>query len=173
MAGLAGIFFSPSRGLLFYMPISLVTLLGARWAWKAGGVPRYGLALATACHLALWAKYSVWWGGHSYGPRLAADLAIPMALLAACALSQWPTFATRARAGILAALIWSVGVQGVGAIFYPAGGWNALPVDVDRAHGRLWDWRDSQIPRTLRGGPYSRIKTSLLPQEATFADTER
>lgn len=47
-------------------------------------------------------------------------------------------------------------VSGVGAFCYPsprAVDWNATPVDVDRAHERLWDWRDPQLLRLWRNGP--------------------
>jgi hypothetical protein len=60
------------------------------------------------------------------------------------------------RGGFVAAFALSVGVQAVGAFFYPSPReveWNTSPVDVDRAHGRLWDWRDPQLLRLLRNGP--------------------
>jgi hypothetical protein len=100
--------------------------------------------------------YSVWWGGHSYGPRYAADLAVPLALLAAAAFHQAPQrrAAPATRALVATLLAWSLFVQAAGAFCYPGGDWNATPADVDRAHARLWDWRDSQIPRTIRAGLY-------------------
>jgi hypothetical protein len=106
-----------------------------------------------------WAQYAVWWGGHSYGPRYAADLAVPLALIVAAGLDS----PSRARGGVsrilvLVALTWSIGVQAIGAFCYPAGHWNSTPADVDRAHARLWDWRDSQIIRTARGGLYQLAK---------------
>lgn len=50
----------------------------------------------------------------------------------------------------VAALVWSIGVSALGAFVYPNEQWNIDPVDVDRAHARLWQWRDSQIPRASR-----------------------
>jgi hypothetical protein len=50
----------------------------------------------------------------------------------------------------------SVLVQIVGAFYFPSPrdvDWNATPTDVDRAHERLWDWRDHQLVRLLRNGP--------------------
>jgi hypothetical protein len=170
LAGMAGLLASPSRGLLIYMPIAALAAMGARDAWRDGGVPRYGLAAATAAYLSLWGKYAVWWGGHSYGPRFAADIAIPLALLASYPLVRWATLGRRMRVFIVVSLVWSMGIQAVGAICYPAGEWNGLPRDVDLAHERLWDWRDSQIVRTVSAGTYrhntsSPGRTAAAPPE--------
>ncbi|HSE95971.1 MAG TPA: hypothetical protein VLD61_08765, partial [Methylomirabilota bacterium] len=50
----------------------------------------------------------------------------------------------------------SVAVQLVGVLYYPsprAVDWNTSPRNVDFAHERLWNWRDSQLERLLRNGP--------------------
>jgi hypothetical protein len=106
-----------------------------------------------------WASYSVWWGGHSYGPRYAADLVVPLALIAAPAIGAARALASRRalRAIVAILLAWSVAVQAIGAFGYPGGNWNGTPADVDRAHYRLWDWRDTQILRTLGAVPYRGI----------------
>jgi hypothetical protein len=161
LSGMAGVLVSPSRGLLIYMPIAGLAAIGAREAWRDGGLPRYGLVAATMAFLVLWGQYAVWWGGHSYGPRFAADIAIPLSLLASYPLARWRAIGVRARRAILAALVWSMAVQAVGALCYPAGEWNGLPRDVDLAHERLWDWRDSQLVRTLSAGTYGHYKASL------------
>ena len=102
-----------------------------------------------------WSLYSVWWAGHCFGPRYAADLAIPLALVAAAAFGRKPRRSSSfRRTGVGAIVAWSLFVQSVGAFCYPGGDWNGTPADVDRAHARLWDWRDSQIPRTIRAGIY-------------------
>jgi len=46
----------------------------------------------------------------------------------------------------------------VGAFCFPsprAVDWDTSPQDVDFAHERLWDWRDSQLVRLVRNGPAS------------------
>lgn len=157
-AGLAGVFVSPSRGLLIYMPVVLLAAFGARSMWREDTLARYTLVLPTALYIALWAKYAVWWGGHSFGPRFAADLAVPFALLAAGVLVRWSSLLPLGRAATVAALVWSVAIQGIGATFHPAGDWNGLPRDVDRSHERLWDWRDSQLVRTIGSGTYRQYR---------------
>jgi hypothetical protein len=99
--------------------------------------------------------FSVWWGGHSFGPRLLADV------LPALVLGLVPIWAAiwRARLGrwlLAAAFVVSVLVEAVGAFYYPSTrevDWNSSPRDVDFSHERLWDWQDAQLPRLLRNGP--------------------
>jgi hypothetical protein len=156
LGGLPGILVSPSRGLFVYAPILLFAVAGlvagAR-ARRAGVLGYAGAAVAVG--VATIAQFSVWWGGHSFGPRLLTDL------LPALALGLVPVWAPAWRSPVwrgplAAALVVSVLVEAVGAFCYPsprAVEWNATPVDVDHAHERLWDWRDSQLLRLLRNGP--------------------
>jgi hypothetical protein len=46
------------------------------------------------------------------------------------------------------AILFSIGVQGIGACCYPSS-WNLQPRNVDLHHERLWDWRDTEISRSL------------------------
>ncbi len=159
LEGLAGILISPSRGLFVFVPIAGLAFLLIGRAWRAGPLARYGLVVPTLLFIAGWAQYAVWWGGHSYGPRYAADIVVPLALIVAAGLNSPASVGSRAtRILVRVALTWSIGVQAVGAFCYPAGEWNGMPVDVDRAHARLWDWRDSQIVRTARAGLYQLAK---------------
>jgi hypothetical protein len=156
LEGLAGLLVSPNRGVLIFMPVALVAALGVRRAWRDAGGDRWQVLLPTAAFVVGWSSYAVWWGGHSYGPRYAADLVVPLALMAGPALTA-PTVRMASRLGrwmVLMLLAWSLGVQAIGAFGYPGGNWNGAPRDVDRAHDRLWDWRDSQIARTLGAVPY-------------------
>jgi hypothetical protein len=50
-------------------------------------------------------------------------------------------------------LAWSVAVAAAGAFVYPNDAWNTSPAEVDRAHHRLWDIRDSQIRRVFASAP--------------------
>jgi hypothetical protein len=153
--GAAGLLISPSRGLLVFSPVVLVSLLGLRRrddrlspALTAGWC-----AVGALVQFLFYALYSVWWGGHTYGPRYCLDflpLLVPAAAHAVTRLRQMPRW-TRALA--VAALSWSVTVGAAGAFVYPHEMWNIDPLDVDRRHERLWDWRDTQIARCWRRGP--------------------
>ncbi len=151
-AGAAGLLVSPSRGLLVFSPIVLVCLAGLGPAFREGwrGPLAWCLAAATA-EFFFYASYTVWWAGHSYGPRYCLDLVPLLIPLAAAGI---PAMTRRAftRRMALAALAWSIGVAAAGAFAYPAEQWNVDPNDVDRNHERLWDWRDPQFVRCWTHG---------------------
>ncbi len=50
--------------------------------------------------------------------------------------------------------LYSVLIQAIGVFFYPNGHWDGIPAGIDAAHGRLWNWKDNPITRTVRGGFY-------------------
>ncbi|HEX5069094.1 MAG TPA: hypothetical protein VFV78_02675 [Vicinamibacterales bacterium] len=143
--GAAGLLISPSRGLLIFSPVVLVALLGIPGALRT--LPYHGIGWALGGSLALYlvyAAYTVWWGGHSYGPRYLLDFVLFLTPPAAVALDtvlrpRW------AQALCVLALAWSIVAAGTGAFL--ADDWNTKPAEVDTHHERLWDWRDSEIPR--------------------------
>jgi hypothetical protein len=153
LEGGAGTLVSPSRGLLVYTPwIALAVILVPKIAGRIGehalvvsvlgAVVPYGFLLA---------KYSCWWGGYSFGPRFWTDAIPPLAILLGYAL-DWAVERSRpARIGFGATIAFSVGVQLIGAFYYPSS-WNHEPIDVDHAHARLWDWRDNELTRCLSMG---------------------
>jgi hypothetical protein len=154
--GLAGLLVSPSRGLLVYSPVLAVAFVGLGRGWAdPDGAPVRPLALAVAASLLTLGTYTVWWGGHSFGPRLLADI------LPALVLGIVPAWPEVWRSGprrwlVVAAFAASVMVEIVGAFSFPSPRdveWNWTPKDVDFAHERLWDWRDPQLIRLLRNGP--------------------
>jgi hypothetical protein len=154
--GLLGLLVSPSRGLLIYSPVLAVGLAGLATAFRAprGSLFPY-LGAGAGGTLLLLGAYSVWWGGHSFGPRLASDV-LPALVLCIVPLGSRLWARPPWRGALVALFVWSVGVQGVGAFFYPSpreSDWNTSPRDVDQAHERLWDWRDPQLLRLLRQGP--------------------
>jgi hypothetical protein len=139
-----------------YAPVLLFAAGGlVGWLLRRRGGPLGFVAAAAGVGIATVAQFAVWWGGHSFGPRLLADV------LPALVLGLVPAWGATWRSAprrwlFLAALGVSVLVQAVGAFYYPSPRhveWNTSPVDVDRAHERLWDWRDPQILRLLRNGP--------------------
>jgi hypothetical protein len=154
--GLAGLLVSPSRGLLVYSPVLAVAFLGlARGCAGSAGAPVRYLALAVGTSLLTLATYTVWWGGHSFGPRLLVDV---LPALALGLVPVWPVIRRRpfARGLFALTLAVSVLVEVVGAFHFPsprAVDWDTSPQDVDFAHERLWDWRDPQLVRLLRNGP--------------------
>jgi hypothetical protein len=164
---------SPSRGILFYVPVVPlgVVLLCRYWAhvrerrlaWLAlAGIMGQFVPLLLFDH---------WWGGYSYGPRLLTGL-VPWALLVG-------VLATRARLDAAAgrgtsrgrrrlessavALVcaWSVLVNGRGAMSADPGRWNVDPVDVDAFPSRVWDWRDPQFLTGLQNDAFPELRLSV------------
>lgn len=149
-----GLLFSPSRGLLIFSPVVLVALVPMVWLFARRQAPSdlKWLAAAAGVQFLVYSGYSVWWAGHTFGPRYLMDILIPLtpfgAIGATAAAARRPL-----RWASIAALIWSIVVSSLGAFVFPHDRWNTQPTDVDRYHHRLWEWRDSQISRAFRAGP--------------------
>jgi hypothetical protein len=148
--GALGLLVSPSRGLLVFSPIVLVAAIGLGHRRQSGGGLSWLVAGAAAQGIA-YALYSVWWAGHTYGPRYMLDV---LPLLTPVAALGWDrarqSLSGRLIVGLL--LAWSVGVAALGAFVYPNEAWNTRPAEVDTHHERLWEIRDSQILRAFGSG---------------------
>lgn len=154
VAGLAGLLLSPSRGWLIYSPFAVFSIIGALLLWRSENIPilKY-MTIPFAGHIAFYSSFKMWWGGHCYGPRYLTDVAPFLCLFLVPIL---PLLKRKGIREIFAiAALFSVFVQVVGAFYYPAGLWDALPTNVDKHPERVWDWRDTQILRSLRCGPAS------------------
>lgn len=176
LVGLAGLTVSPSRGLLVYSPIVIISLLGAWTVWRTRlprlPVGRQGDAIllgryasiAAVFVLLVYAKYLVWWGGHGFGPRYLTDgmpfvglllgfgfLRLPFFERANGATS--PTGPSRGRfAGAAIAVgtlfVYSFAIQSIGAFCWPSPWTTQTPY-----YERLWQWSDSEIVDCVRAGP--------------------
>jgi hypothetical protein len=150
--GIAGLLVSPNRGLFIFVPWTILAVGGAVLLVRRdprGWMP--WLAAGALLHFLFYAKLERWYGGYTFGPRYLIDL-LPL-------LAYWlvPYFERSRGAAVNAVLAltvaFAVGVQVLGAYCYPNGDWNAKPLSVDVAPQRVWDWRDTQLLRTLRAGP--------------------
>src|SRR5262245_7732559 len=99
--------------------------------------------------------YSEWFAGVSFGPRLLTDFMPAVVLFL---VPAWPTLEGRRSLKAGATLLFgvSVGVQAVGAFYYPSPrelDWNSSPREVPLT-ARLWDWEDMQLARLVRNGPH-------------------
>jgi hypothetical protein len=141
LEGLPGILLSPSRGLLIYSPIFVVSGVGMVMAWRESGhlLLKY-LCLPPFLSLIVAAKWGSWWGGHSYGPRLLADLA-PILCLYLYQPFEKSVGRRFLRFGLAALCGLSVSAHLLGA--FGDGSWNYTPTNVDLARERLWSWIDS------------------------------
>ncbi|HKD11387.1 MAG TPA: hypothetical protein VKE50_04900, partial [Thermoanaerobaculia bacterium] len=147
--GLAGILVSPSRGLFVFSPIFLFAIPGAIDALAPAPpgrarLPRY-LAAGVALTILLYSRWSIWWGGHSFGYRLLTELAPLSIVLVAAA---WPSLEQIPGARVLfgICLAASLYVHFLGAMIYPSGFDN----DIDTQPARLWSIRNSEFDLSTR-----------------------
>jgi hypothetical protein len=156
---------SPSRGLLFYVPVVPLALVLLWRYWPFVRERRLALlgVAGIAAQFVPVALFPIWWGGYSYGPRLLTGL-VPWALLVGvlatrarldAAAERGPTSRHHRLEPVVVALVcaWSVFVNGRGAWSADAGRWNVDPVDVDAFPSRVWDWRDPQFLSGLGKDP--------------------
>jgi GT2 family glycosyltransferase len=122
--GLAGVLFSPSRGLFVYSPIVVVSVWAGFRIWKdKRWLPLRAMAFATVGIWLVVARWSGWWGGWCYGYRLLVDTALLLAFLAIPVVEE---IRKRRSLAILVAVlaVWSIGVQFLGAWAYDVNSWN-------------------------------------------------
>lgn len=128
--GAAGLMLSPSRGLLVFSPIVLLSVAGLARMWRRSYAPLIPLL---AGMLALWViafKWFDWWGGWCFGYRPLVDTMPLLAVLAVPAL-DW-LFARRWALAVAAVLLaWSVMVQVLGAWAFDMTGWNLRVVHIE------------------------------------------
>jgi hypothetical protein len=152
LEGIAGLLVSPNRGLFIFVPWTVLSIWGAVTLVRrdrGGWLP--WLAAGAALHFLFYAKLERWYGGYTFGPRYLVDV---LPLLVYCLVP----FFERPRGPVLRSALAvtfavALGIQVLGAFCYPNGDWNGAPVSVDIARARIWDWRDTQLVRTLRAGP--------------------
>jgi hypothetical protein len=116
-AGLYGLLLGPARGFFWYSPVLILAVLGVGWFWRQA---RWLLSLIGALvllYVLVYAKWYMWHGGYSWGPRFLVPLVPFLVLLCGPA---WATLVERAQWGWLGrGVVWllvliSVGVQWLG-----------------------------------------------------------
>lgn len=154
---LPGILISPSRGLFVYSPFLIFGFIGLLATWRpvTNSFPHRSLFKAVLLAIVIWLLlatfFPYWWGGYCYGPRLLSELVPGLIMGIPLGLFYFKNKIYNIVFCLLA--VWGGVVQGIGAFYYPNGSWDGVPVSVDIAPQRIWNWRDNQILRSLRAGP--------------------
>ncbi|MGE0538278.1 MAG: hypothetical protein AB7O68_25170 [Pirellulales bacterium] len=123
--GAAGLMLSPSRGLFVFSPFLIAALPGMYLVCRRSEYRELRpLAVAILLIWCVESKHFDWWGGWSYGYRHIVDTMPLLLLMLVPVLPMilrhriWvSTFAVL--------LLWSIGVQALGALAYDFIGWNA------------------------------------------------
>jgi len=162
LLSLSGSLFSPSRGLLVYLPVLffVVYLLGRYWQ----DMPHRRLAwlalLVVLGHLITLSSLRTWWGGGCYGARLTTDLVpwfVLLTILGTSAMLRWKT-RPEAHASMLnwrvplvaglVLLAFSIFINARGAISQETVNWEnwrwQRPIG-ERDTASFWEWRYPQF----------------------------
>ena len=148
LIGLAGLLASPSRGLFVFSPIFLFGVWGSVLAMRRRRehpILPYLLA-GVVCLVVLYSKWTIWWGGHTFGYRLLIETLPVLTVFLAIGWQEWLRRRTLPRALFFLCLLWSVFVQALGAVG-PSGGFNERMDENPRV---LWSIQDSQIAMSVR-----------------------
>jgi hypothetical protein len=78
--GLYGLLFSPYKSIFLYSPILLACFVSFPLFLKRHRLEGWLLGLIVVAHLALFAKWYMWWGGFAWGPRFLVPLTPLMAI---------------------------------------------------------------------------------------------
>ncbi len=151
LEGLAGVLFSPSRGLFLYFPVGLFALCGTLRIMKSDSKDRSFFIVLIAFSISqiiVISLFSCWWGGWCYGSRYMTEIQ-PALLLLAIPFLEAPKYKIPKWSVFLILLAWSVFVQAVGAFLYPIGEWDAKPSRNDPQYNQFWDFRDNPVSRGL------------------------
>jgi hypothetical protein len=134
--GLLGPFIHPSKSVFLYSPLLVLALVGARRAWRDRASRRILLAGLSilALSVAIPARFKMWGGDTSWGPRYEIAGQALLLVVSALTLARRPAArAPLARAGVAAAVCLGVAMQLVGASLN-------YNLDYNRGLKRTWDF---------------------------------
>ena len=138
--GAMGVLFSPARGVFIYSPFLLFALPFAYILFRED---RYRILapffIAALAMITMTFKWYSWWGGWTFGYRLVVD-AMPLLTLMLIPGMKYISGKKWISAVFTATLVWSIGVQAIGAFAYDLSGWNNRPfyeVSIDNKHIRI------------------------------------
>ncbi len=167
--GLAGLLFSPSRGLLIYSPFLLLAVPGAWRAWRSRDGLRVAIAVGALVTLGMNSLYTDWWGGSCWGPRRLMDLLPGLFLLGLDPAWRQGGIPVRLRAPLATLVGLAVLIQSLGFFGYDSRWDNRMEPHSTQAgaagdlsylssweaNERMWQWTDNpplEAARKLAAG---------------------
>jgi hypothetical protein len=146
--GISGLMWSPARGLIIYFPLALLGTAGFFLAMRERNSLRsFYVTMMTAVigQLILISKWSNWWGGETFGPRLLSETE-PFLLIFAIPLFLRSGRKLWLQASFCLFFAWSAAIQLVGVFTdYQGLNWNHFPDYSDVPRKRFWNWENSPI----------------------------
>lgn len=156
--GLLGTLISPARGMFIFSPVLLFAIYGLTLKIQKRELELldYFILAIIVMHWLVVSSWHPWWGGHSYGYRFMSDM-VPFLIYFIIPfindVVQKPN--TKAKVTVVALFfilaLFSCFVHYRGATKLDALKWNAVPNNVDKHPERLWDWKDLQFLRGVKG----------------------
>ncbi|RKH64844.1 hypothetical protein [Corallococcus llansteffanensis] len=145
---------SPSRGLFVFSPFLVLSAVGFVQQWRRRGLEPYEVAFAVIplLHWVAISAFPMWWAGHSVGPRFFTDV-LPYLVYFLAFPVQTAVEAPRQHRLLVGVLtvtaVCSVLLHWRASSTFAVHDWNSVPVNVDLAPERVWDWKDAQFTRAL------------------------
>lgn len=149
--GFLGLWLSPSKGILIYSSVFIFSLVGAYYSLKNGGwkknFPEVVFLSIVITHTLILGAWKHWYGGYSFGYRMAGDV-LPFLVLLLIPYLKSPIF-NKTKKLFYAAVVVSVLFELMGLAFfdgiwhgtYDKGFWN---------QGWLWSVKNSEAIFNIR-----------------------
>jgi hypothetical protein len=158
LTGLHGLLLSPGKSLFVYNPFLLLAIPGAVALWRRDRAATALLVVLLVARVLLYARWSDWAGGVSWGPRFLMPAVGPLALLAVYGVSRVPRLPLALRlpaAAAVVALALLAGVVNLASVWVGYGSsarWvTAVPgEEAARRHAYVHSFANSAIAYNLR-----------------------
>lgn len=151
--GFLGLWLSPSKGILVYSPIFLFSFVGVfkilkskKWKLNKNFIYLVSLAIVVT-HTLILGRWKHWYGGWSFGYRMAADV-LPFLVLSLVPFVTSDLF-NKYKKFFFGVLVVSVFIQIFGIIFFD-GVWHAAYDLGYENTSWLWSIRDSELVFNIR-----------------------
>lgn len=144
---LIGNLISPSRGLLVYSPLFLLSLLYFMIALLDKRITQFDilLFLMLISQYIIFSAFPAWWSGHSYGQRYLSSMTPIFIYFLLPYFTRSHKGITTSIVSILITVSFIIHVRG--AVVWGTWLWNVNPSNIDVSTERLWDWRDPAFLR--------------------------
>lgn len=145
-----GVWLSPSKGILVYSPIFILSFIGFYLAMRKGIKENYQYLiyfLVVLLHTLIISFWKHWYGGYSFGYRMSSDIIPYLILLIVPFLNS--TFYEKYKGIFIFLFTISVLIQIFGIVFFD-GIWHAAYDRGFRDTAWLWSLKDSEIMFNVR-----------------------